>query len=77
MSKLVLNGVVVRVSEKTAMVNVSRTTLNKKYGRIKRTSKKYAVHDPLNSCKVGDSVAIEQCAPVSKTKFFCVRGSGS
>ena len=36
---------------------------------IKRTSK-YHIHDENNECEVGQEVRIQQCRPVSKTKFW-------
>ena len=33
-----------------------------------RKSKKYRAHDPKNQFKVGDTVRIIECAPISKTK---------
>jgi len=37
-----------------------------------RSSKKYRAHDPLNQFKVGDTVRIEECAPISKSKRWHV-----
>lgn len=33
-------------------------------------SKKYAAHDESNKAKVGDTVRIVECKPISKTKHF-------
>ena len=33
-----------------------------------RKSKKYRAHDAQNQFKVGDTVRIQECAPISKTK---------
>ena len=41
--------------------------LYKKY--IRRSTKVHA-HDALNDCKEGDTVLIEQCRPISKTKSW-------
>ena len=37
-----------------------------------RKSKKYRAHDAENKFKVGDTVRIEECAPISKTKRWTV-----
>jgi small subunit ribosomal protein S17 len=37
-----------------------------------RKSKKYRAHDALNTYKTGDTVRIEECAPISKTKRWTV-----
>jgi small subunit ribosomal protein S17 len=33
-----------------------------------RLSKKYHAHDAENACKVGQTVRIRECRPISKTK---------
>ena len=71
MPKRILQGVVVsNKAEKTASVLVERKIMhpvNKKY--IKRT-KKYAVHDEKNICKIGQIVKIQENKPISKTKCW-------
>jgi small subunit ribosomal protein S17 len=37
-----------------------------------RKSKKYRAHDENNQFKTGDTVRIEECAPISKTKRWTV-----
>ena len=37
-----------------------------------RSSKKYKAHDENNKFKVGDSVRIQECRPISKTKSWTV-----
>ena len=37
-----------------------------------RSSKKYRAHDAENRFKVGDTVRIVECAPISKTKRWTV-----
>jgi small subunit ribosomal protein S17 len=36
--------------------------------KVVRRSKKYRAHDAENTFKVGDTVRIQECAPISKTK---------
>lgn len=53
---------------KTIVVQVVRKVMHPLYGKhVLRYSKMYA-HDEENSCKIGDTVLIEQSRPLSKTK---------
>ena len=64
-------GVVVKTAMKdTATVEVSRYVMHPKYKKYQTRTKKYLVHDPENTVKVGDEVTIQGCAPVSKLKRF-------
>ena len=67
----ILNGVVVKTAMKdTATVSVERFVQHPKYEKYMRLSKKYLVHDPGNTAKVGDTVAIQETRPISKRKHF-------
>ena len=69
----VLEGKVVSDKmDKTIVVSVTRMFKHPKYGKYIRLSKKYKVHDPLNSHKVGDLVSIKETKPLSKDKSFVV-----
>jgi len=73
MPKRILQGVVVSdAQDKTVVVRVERRVAHPVYKKFIRRSKKYSAHDETNSCKVGDSVRIEECAPISKTKSWVV-----
>ncbi|MBI4121116.1 MAG: 30S ribosomal protein S17 [Parcubacteria group bacterium] len=68
-----LKGTVVSdKSDKTVVVLVNRYVEHSKYGKFMRVSKKYKAHDPENKYKIGDTVVIEECAPISKDKRFKV-----
>ena len=54
--------------DKTAVVAVQQTTRHPLYGKIIRLSKKYKIHDPENTCAVGDKVKIMETRPLSKDK---------
>ena len=72
MPKRRLQGTV--VSDKatnTVSVSVERKIRHPLYNKILRRSKKYAAHDEIG-CKVGDTVVIEETAPISKTKRWRV-----
>jgi len=66
-----LKGVVVSdKSDKTVVVRVRRFAKHPRYGKFVTVDKKYKVHDENNSHKIGDSVVIEECRPISKDKKF-------
>ncbi|MDB5237148.1 MAG: ribosomal protein small subunit ribosomal protein [Parcubacteria group bacterium] len=65
------NGTVVKTAMKdTATVAVSRYVKHPKYKKYQVRTKKFLVHDPENTAKVGDTVTIVACRPISKNKHF-------
>jgi small subunit ribosomal protein S17 len=69
MPKRVLQGTVVSdTNEKTVVVRVDRAFTHPVLKKTVRRSKKYHAHDEANGAKVGDTVWIEECAPISKNK---------
>jgi small subunit ribosomal protein S17 len=69
MPKRVLQGTVVSdVNDKTVVVRVDRAFTHPVLKKTVRRSKKYHAHDEANAAKVGDTVWIEECAPISKNK---------
>ncbi|MHB1108867.1 MAG: 30S ribosomal protein S17 [Devosia sp.] len=69
MPKRVLQGTVVSdVNEKTVVVRVERRFTHPVMKKTVRRTKKYHAHDEANVAKVGDTVRIEECAPISKNK---------
>lgn len=73
MPKRVLQGTVVSdKGDKTVVVLVERKVAHPVYGKIIRRSKKYHAHDAGNVIKAGDTVRIEECAPLSKLKTWKV-----
>ena len=69
MPKRILQGVVVSDKQaKTIVVRVERRRMHPIYKKFIKRSKKYAAHDETNSCKIGDTVRIQECAPISKNK---------
>ena len=72
MPKRVLQGTVVSdKGDKTVVVLIERKVAHPVYGKIIRRSKKYHAHDEGN-VKAGDTVRIEECAPLSKLKTWKV-----
>ena len=73
MPKRILQGKV--TSDKNAQtitVLVERRFKHPMLHKIVRSSKKYRAHDAENRFKVGDTVRIIECAPMSKTKRWTV-----
>jgi small subunit ribosomal protein S17 len=58
--------------DKTVTVLVERRVTHPMYGKIMKLSKKYHAHDEKNECHEGDTVLIEECRPISKTKAWRV-----
>jgi len=56
--------------DKTVTVLVERRVMHPLYKKFIRRSKKYAAHDEHNVCKVGDTVRIVECPPISKRKTW-------
>jgi len=49
-------------------VQVERRVKHPIYGKYIRRSTKVHAHDENNECRMGDTVVVEQCRPLSKTK---------
>ena len=76
MPKRILQGVVVSdQNEKTVTVLVERRFKHPLMQKIVRRTKKYRAHDEKNEFKVGDTVRIEECRPISKNKTWKVVGA--
>ena len=64
-------GVVTSIKmNKTIAVTVSTKRNDPLYAKRVGYSKKYYAHDEKNEAKVGDTVTIMACRPISKTKRF-------
>jgi small subunit ribosomal protein S17 len=75
MPKRVLTGTVVSdKTDKTVVVLVERRVKHPLYGKIIKRSKTYHAHDEGNVFKEGETVRIEECAPISKLKTWRVLG---
>lgn len=70
-SRRVLTGnVVADAADKTVSVRVDSYKKHRLYGKRVKQSKKFAVHDELNTAKIGDVVKIVETRPLSKSKRF-------
>ena len=58
--------------KKTVTVVVERRMKHPLYGKFVTLSSKYHAHDEASECKAGDTVMIEECRPISKTKAWRV-----
>lgn len=64
-------GTVVKTAMKdTVTVSVRRYVKHPKYKKYQVRTKKFLVHDPGNTTKVGDEVTIVASRPLSKRKSF-------
>ncbi|SDD60030.1 SSU ribosomal protein S17P [Paracoccus isoporae] len=73
MPKRILQGTVTSdKNDQTVTVLVERRFKHPLLHKTVRSSKKYRAHDAENQFKVGDTVRIVECAPVSKTKRWTV-----
>lgn len=73
MPRRVLSGQVTSDKmNKTITVLVNRRVMHPLYKKFIRLSKKYAAHDEAEICKIGDTVRIEECRPISKRKTWIV-----
>lgn len=69
MPKRILTGTVTGdQNEQTVTVSVQRRFQHPVLKKTIRKSKKYRAHDPQNQFKIGDTVRIQECKPISKTK---------
>ena len=73
MPKRILQGKVTSdKNAQTVTVLVERRFKHPLLNKIVRSSKKYRAHDAENRFKIGDTVRIIECAPMSKTKRWTV-----
>ena len=69
MPKRIMQGVVVSDKmDRTVVVNVERKFPHPLYKKYIKRSKRYHAHDENNTHKVGDTVSIQECRPLSKNK---------
>ncbi|MGE0858929.1 MAG: 30S ribosomal protein S17 [Gammaproteobacteria bacterium] len=66
-----LVGQVVSIKmDKTISVLIERRVEHPLYRKFVRKSTKLLAHDENNECNEGDTVAIEECRPLSKNKSW-------
>ena len=56
----------------TIVVKIGNYKKHPKYHKFLSSDKKFKAHDAGNTCKIGDTVTIAECAPMSKDKHYVV-----
>ena len=73
MPRRILQGTVVSdKNKKTVVVEVERRFTHPVMGKTVRRTKKYHAHDEKGEFKIGDTVRIQECRPLSKLKTWAV-----
>ncbi len=68
--RTITGRVVSNKMDKSATVMVERKVRHPLYGKYIRRSTKLHIHDEQNECQEGDTVTIQECRPMSKTKSW-------
>jgi len=69
--KRTLQGVVTSsAGDKSATIMIERRIKHPVYGKFIKRSSKIRLHDEANECNKGDTILIEECRPMSKTKSW-------
>jgi small subunit ribosomal protein S17 len=68
--RTITGRVVSNKMDKSATILVERKVPHPLYGKYIRRSTKLHIHDENNECQEGDLVSIQECRPMSKTKFW-------
>ena len=70
-AKRTLQGVVTsNAGDKSATIMIERKIKHPIYGKYIKRSTKIRLHDETNECNKGDTILIEECRPMSKTKSW-------
>lgn len=69
-ARTVVGQVVSNRMDKTISVMVERRVEHPLYKKYVRRTTKLLAHDENNECNEGDTVAIEECRPLSKRKAW-------
>lgn len=56
--------------DKTIVVQVTSNVKHPLYSKVVKKTKKFKVHDELNTANIGDTVEIMETKPLSKDKYF-------
>ena len=69
----ILKGIVVSDKmQKTIVVEVNNFVKNAKYQKFVKVTRRFKAHDETNKHKVGETVSIQECRPLSRDKSFVV-----
>jgi small subunit ribosomal protein S17 len=72
MKRQMIGTVTSNKADKTVTVLVERLVKHRLYLKYVRRRSKFAAHDDLNDCRIGDKVLISETRPLSKTKRWRV-----
>lgn len=67
-TKMKVGKVVSSAMDKSIVVMVERTVHEPHFGKYIRRRNKFMAHDEKNECRIGDTVQIRECRPISKRK---------
>jgi small subunit ribosomal protein S17 len=68
-----MKGVIIRrAGDKTAVLEVSRVTRHPQYQKKVVRTRRYLVHDPNNTAKVGETVTVKESRPLSARKRWVI-----
>lgn len=70
LTRTVVGEVVSNKMDKTIAVMIERRVEHPIYRKYVRKSTRLLAHDENNECNEGDTVAIEECRPISKSKSW-------
>ncbi len=70
--KTYIGTVISNKMDKTVVVAVETSEMNKTYGKIQKRTYKLKAHDENNECGIGDKVKVMETRPLSKDKRFRV-----
>jgi len=69
-ARTVTGQVVSNKADKTITVLLERKVKHPIYGKFVKRSTKVHAHDENNECGIGDTVTVEECRPMSKSKTW-------
>jgi small subunit ribosomal protein S17 len=69
-ARTVTGQVVSSKADKTVTILLERKVKHPIYGKFVKRSTKLHAHDEKNECGLGDTVTVEECRPMSKTKTW-------
>ena len=70
--KTMIGTVVSDKMNKTVVVAVKTSEMNKMYGKIEKKTYKLKAHDENNECQIGDRVKVMETRPLSREKRWRV-----
>ncbi len=70
-NKRTVQGLVTsNAGDKSATIMIERRIKHPVYGKFIKRSTKLHIHDEANECNKGDTIMVEECRPMSKTKSW-------